>query len=187
MSELTFNLPDVGEGLTEAEIVQWKVAVGDTVAVNDVLVEIETAKSLVELPSPFEGVVGSILVDEGTTVDVGTAIITVGAVNGAPDAAAPATPADDASAVATDAAASVSVEADDKPGAVLVGHGSSASAGSRRRRMRSHAAPHETLAAPAVHAPAAPVAPAAAPAAPATSAPRTPAPAASSALATCNG
>ena len=53
MSELTFLLPDVGEGLTEAEIVNWRVAPGDAVAVNDVLVEIETAKSLVELPPPL--------------------------------------------------------------------------------------------------------------------------------------
>ncbi|PPI19757.1 biotin/lipoyl-containing protein, partial [Rathayibacter sp. AY1B5] len=72
-----FLLPDVGEGLTEAEIVAWKVKVGDEVAVNQVLVEIETAKSLVELPSPFSGTVVDVLVDEGQTVDVGTAIITV--------------------------------------------------------------------------------------------------------------
>lgn len=73
----TFNLPDAGEGLTEAEIVSWKVSPGDTVAVNDVLVEIETAKSLVELPSPWAGVVGELLVAEGVTVEVGTPIITV--------------------------------------------------------------------------------------------------------------
>ena len=65
MSTQTFILPDVGEGLTEAEIVQWRVAPGDAVAVNDVLVEIETAKSLVELPSPFAGTVGELLVAEG--------------------------------------------------------------------------------------------------------------------------
>ena len=52
-----FKLPDVGEGLTEAEIVTWKVKVGDTVTINDIVVEIETAKSLVELPSPFAGIV----------------------------------------------------------------------------------------------------------------------------------
>lgn len=72
-----FSLPDVGEGLTEAEIVTWRVAVGDTVRVNDVLVEIETAKSVVELPSPFSGVVAALLVGEGTTVPVGTPIITI--------------------------------------------------------------------------------------------------------------
>ncbi|GMA35855.1 hypothetical protein GCM10025876_20590 [Demequina litorisediminis] len=52
-----FNLPDAGEGLTEADIVTWSVAVGDSVEVNQPIVEIETAKSLVELPSPFTGVV----------------------------------------------------------------------------------------------------------------------------------
>ncbi|NUT70499.1 dihydrolipoamide acetyltransferase family protein [Pseudarthrobacter sp. C4D7] len=72
-----FNLPDVGEGLTEAEVVSWKVKPGDTVAVNDVICEIETAKSIVELPSPFAGTVMELLVPEGVTVDVGTAIISV--------------------------------------------------------------------------------------------------------------
>ena len=69
MSVSRFTLPDVGEGLTEAEIVEWKVAPGDTISINQVLVEIETAKSLVELPSPYVGVVGEILVEPGTTVD----------------------------------------------------------------------------------------------------------------------
>jgi 2-oxoisovalerate dehydrogenase E2 component (dihydrolipoyl transacylase) len=72
-----FKLPDVGEGLTEAEIVSWKVKVGDTIKVNDVIVEIETAKSLVELPSPYAGVVDRLLVEEGQTVPVGTPIIAV--------------------------------------------------------------------------------------------------------------
>ena len=70
-----FTLPDVGEGLTEAEIVRWMVAPGDVVEVNQVLVEIETAKSLVELPSPFAGEVVELLADVGRTVDVGTPII----------------------------------------------------------------------------------------------------------------
>jgi pyruvate dehydrogenase E2 component (dihydrolipoamide acetyltransferase) len=91
-----FNLPDVGEGLTEAEIVAWKVKPGDMVAVNDVLCEIETAKSLVELPSPFAGTVTELLVPEGVTIDVGTAIISVSdAISGDPtpaDVPAPATP-----------------------------------------------------------------------------------------------
>ncbi len=88
MSTQTFLLPDVGEGLTEAEIVSWRVAPGDAVAVNDVLVEIETAKSLVELPSPFAGVVGDLLASEGDTVNVGAAIITIA---GADASAPPAT------------------------------------------------------------------------------------------------
>jgi 2-oxoisovalerate dehydrogenase E2 component (dihydrolipoyl transacylase) len=72
-----FRLPDVGEGLTEAEIVTWRVAPGDRVEVNDPIVEIETAKSLVELPSPYEGVVERLLVAAGETVPVGTPIIAV--------------------------------------------------------------------------------------------------------------
>jgi pyruvate/2-oxoglutarate dehydrogenase complex dihydrolipoamide acyltransferase (E2) component len=74
---VNFPLPDVGEGLTEAEIVQWRVKKGDTVAVNDILVEIETAKSLVELPSPFAGTIVALLAGEGDTVPVGTPIIQV--------------------------------------------------------------------------------------------------------------
>ena len=72
-----FKLPDVGEGLTEADIVSWKVKPGDSVTVNQIIVEIETAKSLVELPSPFDGVVTDLLVAEGQSVDVGTPIIAV--------------------------------------------------------------------------------------------------------------
>ena len=72
-----FRLPDAGEGLTEAEIVSWKVKPGDAIKVNATIVEVETAKSLVELPSPFAGVVTELLVDEGDTVAVGTPIISV--------------------------------------------------------------------------------------------------------------
>jgi len=86
-----FNLPDVGEGLTEAEVVAWKVKPGDVVAINDVLCEIETAKSLVELPSPFAGTVTELLVEEGITVEVGTAIIAVS--EGQEGDPAPVTPA----------------------------------------------------------------------------------------------
>jgi 2-oxoisovalerate dehydrogenase E2 component (dihydrolipoyl transacylase) len=77
MSIHEYKLPDVGEGLTEAEIVTWKVKTGDVIQVNDVVVEIETAKSLVELPSPYAGTVTALLVEEGTTVPVGTPIIAV--------------------------------------------------------------------------------------------------------------
>ncbi len=72
-----FKLPDPGEGLTEAEIVTWHVKPGDTVKVNDVVVEVETAKSLVELPVPFAGTVATLHVEEGDTVEVGTPIITI--------------------------------------------------------------------------------------------------------------
>ncbi|MFL6024642.1 MAG: dihydrolipoamide acetyltransferase family protein [Marmoricola sp.] len=90
MSE--YLLPDVGEGLIEAEIVTWKVKVGDDVKINDIIVEIETAKSLVELPSPYAGVVEALLVPEGETVPVGTPIIRIGDAapgSGTPGAAAP--------------------------------------------------------------------------------------------------
>ena len=168
MSELTFLLPDVGEGLTEAEIVNWRVAPGDAVAVNDVLVEIETAKSLVELPSPYSGVVGSLLVEEGQTIDVGTPIITVTSETDAEPSAAPGAAATGAAATGAVTAASpaepTTVEqatgyslpaepesAGDKPEPVLVGHGSSASTGTRRRRARSAPAAHEHLAPAPVH------------------------------------
>ncbi len=87
-----YKLPDVGEGLTEAEIVTWKVKVGDVIKVNDIVVEIETAKSLVELPSPYAGTVQALHVPEGETVPVGTPIISIGDAAAAP-AAAPAAPA----------------------------------------------------------------------------------------------
>ncbi|MGZ0069762.1 dihydrolipoamide acetyltransferase family protein [Microbacterium sp. Yaish 1] len=125
MSTQTFHLPDVGEGLTEAEIVQWRVAAGDEVAVNDVLVEIETAKSLVELPSPFSGTVGELLVDEGTTVEVGAAIITIaGAAAEADAASSPAVPADKPAAG----------DAPEENGSVLVGYGGAGQVQSRRRK-----------------------------------------------------
>src|SRR5215207_8864583 len=72
-----FKLPDPGEGLAEAEIVTWHVKPGDTVKVNDVIVEVETAKSLVELPVPFAGTVSALHVAEGDTVEVGTSIISI--------------------------------------------------------------------------------------------------------------
>ncbi len=83
MSVKQFRLPDPGEGLTEAEVVTWRVAVGDIVKINDIVVEIETAKSLVELPVPFGGTVTELLVEEGETVEVGTAIISVDTAPGA--------------------------------------------------------------------------------------------------------
>ena len=84
-----FRLPDVGEGLVEAEIVSWKVKPGDTVKLNDTVVEIETAKSLVELPVPFAGTVTELLVPEGETVPVGTPIISVQTAEASPGDLAP--------------------------------------------------------------------------------------------------
>lgn len=73
-----YKLPDVGEGLVEAEIVSWKVKVGDVVQINDIVVEIETAKSIVELPTPYAGAVTAIHASEGEMVSVGTPIISIG-------------------------------------------------------------------------------------------------------------
>src|ERR1700689_4188123 len=90
MSELKqFKLPDVGEGLTEADIVKWHVQPGDKVTINQIIVEIETAKAVVELPSPYEGVVAGLLVPGGEPADVATRIIAVGV---APDAEGGAQP-----------------------------------------------------------------------------------------------
>jgi pyruvate dehydrogenase E2 component (dihydrolipoamide acetyltransferase) len=119
--------------LTEAEIVSWHVKPGDTVTINQVLVEIETAKSLVELPSPFAGTVESLLVEEGQTVEVGTAIITVRGTEDGGDA--PAAPAEDGRAASVaDTASTIDREGDEKPGAVLVGYGAKGAVASRRRR-----------------------------------------------------
>jgi len=129
-----FTLPDVGEGLTEAEIVAWKVKPGDEITVNQVLVEIETAKSLVELPSPFAGTVTAILVAEGQTVDVGTPIISVS--SGSDDAAPAPVGRDTGADTVTDTAGSISSEAaesGDAGGAVLVGYGIKGQVASRRR------------------------------------------------------
>ncbi len=90
MAVQEYKLPDVGEGLTEAEIVTWRVKEGDVIKVNDVVVEIETAKSIVELPSPYAGTVTGVLVPEGETIPVGTPIIAVDDGTAAPAAAAPA-------------------------------------------------------------------------------------------------
>jgi len=119
MTTQTFTLPDVGEGLTEAEIVTWKVAPGDTVAINDVICEIETAKSLVELPSPHAGTVGEILAEEGATVEVGAPIITF---------------VTDAAAESVARPAPAAPAAEEGGGSVLVGYGSGGGATSRRKR-----------------------------------------------------
>ena len=138
-----FNLPDVGEGLTEAEIVSWKVKPGDTVVVNQVIVEIETAKSLVELPCPFAGKVAELFFKEGDTVEVGKPIISVEA-EGSILVAGPTTSsspiiqesASTHQAVA-DTAASVSSE-ETKPN--LVGYGASGATHTRRRKSSAAAA-----------------------------------------------
>src|SRR5215218_3285159 len=107
-------MPDAGEGLTEAEVAAWRVAPGDQVAVNDVLVEIETAKAAVELPSPFAGTVAALLVEPGTTVPVGMPIIAIETA-GAAEAAEPQ--------VAEPAGALIGEAGPDGRIATLVGYG----------------------------------------------------------------
>lgn len=142
-----FRLPDVGEGLVEAEIVSWKVKPGDTVKLNDTVVEIETAKSLVELPVPFAGVVTELLVPEGETVPVGTPIISVQteSAEGSPEDLVPTLPEPEESGGRT---------------AVLVGYGPKTTEAKRRQRKPSTpAAPAaEVLVPPAPEPVAAPVA-----------------------------
>ena len=126
-----FKLPDVGEGLTEAEIVAWHVKAGDTVKVNDVICDIETAKSVVELPSPYAGVVQALLVPEGETVEVGTPIIRIG------DSAAAAVVEEDGQARPEAAADEAGTE---EAPLTLVGTGPKEMAVSRRpRRVASGA------------------------------------------------
>jgi 2-oxoisovalerate dehydrogenase E2 component (dihydrolipoyl transacylase) len=162
MTELKeFKLPDVGEGLTEADIVAWHVKPGDQVEVNQIIVEIETAKAVVELPSPWDGTVARLLAEEGQTVDVGVPIIAVNV------AAAPGEPAAPPPAQATTGISERSVvpaaRTDPPPSgqspsgqspsgeppparqAVLVGYGVKASATTRRARK----APVLVLAGPA--------------------------------------
>jgi len=135
MSQLAyFDLPDVGEGLTEAEIVTWKVKVGDIVTVNQIIVEIETAKSLVELPCPFAGTVTQLLANEGDTVNVGSPIIAV-TVSGS-TAAVNAGHAPSLHDAVTEAIAAVAdvAASEEKPQPTLVGYGVSTAAPSRRKR-----------------------------------------------------
>lgn len=124
------KLSDPGEGLTEAEIVSWRVAVGDEVKVNDIVVEVETSKSLVELPVPVAGKIAELLASEGDMVEVGAPILLVD--DGSDDEADPAEDAADEGDPAEDAA-------DDAPGPMLVGYGPSGAAtgGRRRRRTKS--------------------------------------------------
>ena len=179
MTIQTFTLPDPGEGLTEAEILSWYVAVGDEVTVNQVFVEVETAKAAVELPSPFAGRVAELLAAPGQSIAVGTPIIRIetdpaGAARNSDDTAAvdPAAPIDGEAAGIGNAAAEVGPaavaaadQADSGPGAkigepgadgriaTLVGYVAAPSGATRRPRRTTSAG---TIAASAAAAEAAP-------------------------------
>ncbi|MEO6116396.1 MAG: dihydrolipoamide acetyltransferase family protein, partial [Pseudolysinimonas sp.] len=126
-----FRLPDLGEGLTESEIVAWKVAAGDRIELNQVIAEVETAKAVVDLPSPFAGIVASLMVDAGVTVAVGDPIISFEVV---------------------DAAGSSGEEAEADP-PNLVGYGAAPESTSGRKARKFGAAEVATPAAAAVSAP----------------------------------
>lgn len=129
MTFSTFNLPDVGEGLTEAEIVSWRVKVGDSIKINETLLDIETAKSIVEIPSPFAGIIETLHVPEGMLVPVGSALVTID--DGARTEQVTPVPA-------TDAAAATDEDEDEEPPLVLVGTAPVAPA-ARRFRMSARA------------------------------------------------
>ncbi|MCL7364791.1 dihydrolipoamide acetyltransferase family protein [Streptomyces ardesiacus] len=164
-----FKMPDVGEGLTEAEILKWYVQPGDTVTDGQVVCEVETAKAAVELPIPYDGVVRELHFPEGTTVDVGTSIIAVAVGDGAAAAAEPAQEA------VADTPATAEAEEPKPEGRqpVLVGYGVATSSTRRRPRKGGQAPAGAQEASAAVqaelngHGPAEPAAPAA-PAAPVT-------------------
>lgn len=132
MAVKLFKLPDPGEGLVEADIVTWKVKVGDQVKTNDIVVEIETAKSLVELPIPWEGTVVELLVSEGDTVDVGAPIVSIDVVGSERDDEHASAPGAGGDSVPTGPGSAD--EAGGERVANLVGYGPSAGATSRRAR-----------------------------------------------------
>ncbi|MGN9755702.1 dihydrolipoamide acetyltransferase family protein [Streptomyces sp. SD31] len=128
-----FKLPDLGEGLTEAEIVRWLVEVGEVVAVDQPVVEVETAKAMVDIPCPYAGVVTARFGEEGTELPVGAPLLTVAV--GAPASGGPAEGPGEGTARGAAESAAASGGTTEGSGNVLVGYGTS-EAPSRRRRVR---------------------------------------------------
>lgn len=154
---LEFRLPDLGEGLTEAEIVRWLVSVGDVVAIDQPVVEVETAKAMVEVPCPYGGVVTARFGEEGEELPVGAPLLTV-AVGAAEAPAASGAPRQPDATPEAETVGGCAAPADEGSGNVLVGYGTSA-ASARRRRVRPAApiaasAPRAAVPAPAPAAPA---------------------------------
>ena len=171
MSTRTFLLPDLGEGLTEAELVTWLVAVGDEIRVDQPVAEVETAKSLVEVPSPFAGTVAQLHGEAGQTLDVGRPLISVASLLSEPLSAAATDPATDPAGAAPAPGRSdpdgEAYRQEEKAGSgnVLIGYGTPGGHASSRRTRRPRSAAVGTVAPPS--AVAAPPAPAGAPARPA--------------------
>ena len=134
-----FAMPDAGEGLTEADVLSWRVAAGDTVAVNQILVEIETAKAAVELPSPWSGTVAELLAQPGDTVPVGTPIIVIETAEAGTAATPASAVAAEADAAAEGTGAKIGEAGVDGRIATLVGYGPRP--GSVTRRPRRPAVP----------------------------------------------
>ncbi|OKK02463.1 branched-chain alpha-keto acid dehydrogenase subunit E2 [Streptomyces sp. CB03234] len=155
---LEFKLPDLGEGLTEAEIVRWLVDVGDVVAVDQPVVEVETAKAMVEVPCPYGGVVTARFGEEGTELPVGAPLLTVAV--GATSAPASAPSSGGAGSAGAAGSSGYSGSSGEGSGNVLVGYGTAAPA-ARRRRVRRE--PVTAVAAPSAPAPAPVAVPVAAP------------------------
>ncbi|PZG54007.1 branched-chain alpha-keto acid dehydrogenase subunit E2 [Spongiactinospora gelatinilytica] len=132
MSATVFRLPDLGEGLTEAEILEWKVSVGDTVAIDQIVVEVETAKAAVDVPVPLAGTVAELYAEVGKVVAVGSPLIAVSGPGEAADGERP-----------DPAAARYREEERAGSGNVLVGYGTKEGRRSRRRAARK-APPTET-------------------------------------------
>ncbi|WP_371624586.1 2-oxo acid dehydrogenase subunit E2 [Streptomyces sp. NBC_01116] len=132
---LEFKLPDLGEGLTEAEIVRWLVEVGEVVAIDQPVVEVETAKAMVEVPCPYGGVVTARFGEEGTELPVGAPLLTVAV--GAPEGLdlSGASPSSTESLTSDTSASATATESSGGSGNVLVGYGTGAPA-ARRRRIR---------------------------------------------------
>ncbi|MGW9270071.1 2-oxo acid dehydrogenase subunit E2 [Microbacterium sp. NPDC055599] len=165
-----FRLPDLGEGLTEAGLVQWLVAVGDTIVTDQAIAEVETAKSVVELPSPFAGVITALHGTPGDTIDVGAPVLEVADPGHVPHDAA-GTP--DADPAATTEQEAYRQEERAGSGNVLIGYGTSASTTKGRRRRPAARPAHVGAAAPR-GASAGSTGPAAAPAEPQPGAPGAP-------------
>ncbi|MFC6431278.1 dihydrolipoamide acetyltransferase family protein [Nocardiopsis tropica] len=153
MTTQTFELPDLGEGLTEAEVVRWLVAVGDTVAVDQPIAEVETAKSIVEVPTPFAGTVSVLHGGEGEVMEVGKPLISIAAdAPGGADGAADAPAAREAGAPVSAEGERYREEERAGSGNVLIGYGTpddGRTAGRRRRPRARPAGPAGPAAPPA--------------------------------------
>jgi 2-oxoisovalerate dehydrogenase E2 component (dihydrolipoyl transacylase) len=154
VSPAVFLLPDLGEGLTEAEVMEWHVAVGDEVVVDQVVVTVETAKATVDLPCPHAGRVHQLYGEPGQLLAVGSPLLSVATAGSEASTTAPDAAADEPAALAQ-----YREEEQAGSGAVLIGYGTAESKRTRRRRVGAPAAPAPTTTAPTTATTATPVSP----------------------------